>query len=106
MSRAVLLAFLASLIPMSATAAEKPARPEPGVLEAAVKTIAVDGERGARPATAATVRSAQQPPSQRSGSFFRSKPGILAIAVMAVGAGYALYSAQEDRIKSPGKAVR
>ena len=39
----------------------------------------------------------------QSGSFFKSKPGILALAVMAAGAGYAVYSTQHDRIKSAGK---
>lgn len=35
----------------------------------------------------------------RSGSFFKTRTGLLVIAVMAAGTGYALYSAKEDRIR-------
>ena len=34
----------------------------------------------------------------KSGSFFKTRTGLIVIAVMAVGTGYALYSAKEDRI--------
>jgi hypothetical protein len=95
-----LLAVAASLVPLPALAAEEGSAPKPGVIKAAVSTIAVDEAPAAR-ATAA--RAARQSSPQSDRSFFRSKPGILAIAVMAVGVGYALYSAKEDRITSPGK---
>jgi hypothetical protein len=98
--RAILLAVVASLVPLPAMAAEEGSAPKPGVIKAAVSTIAVADAPAAR-ATAA--RAARQSTPQRDASFFRSKPGILAVAVMAIGVGYALYSAREDRIKSPGK---
>ena len=49
------------------------------------------------------ARGAVQPTPGQDRSFFKSGPGIVAIAVMAIGAGYAIYSTQNDRIKSPGK---
>ena len=45
----------------------------------------------------------QTSPAGSSPGFFKSGPGMVAIAVMAVGTGYALYSASHDRIHSPGK---
>jgi hypothetical protein len=38
-----------------------------------------------------------------SPGFFKSGPGMIALVVMAAGTGYALYSAQHDRIHSAGK---
>jgi hypothetical protein len=38
-----------------------------------------------------------------SSSFFKTKVGIAVIAAMAVGTGYALYSAKHDRILSPAR---
>lgn len=35
----------------------------------------------------------------KSGSFFKTRAGLMVIAVMAVGTGYAIYSAKEDRIR-------
>ncbi len=46
-------------------------------------------------ADAATT--APQQPSDRS--FFKTRTGMLVVVVMAVGTGYALYSAKEDRIR-------
>lgn len=100
--RAILLAVVASLVPLPALAAEKGTDPKPGVITAAVNRIAVADVTPERTRVKA-ARSAQPADAQRSGSFFRSKPGILALAVMVAGVGYALYSAKEDRITSPGK---
>jgi hypothetical protein len=49
------------------------------------------------------ARKAAQPTQGQDRSFFKTGPGIVAIAVMVVGTGYAIYSTQNDRIKSPGK---
>ena len=40
-----------------------------------------------------------QAQATKSGSFFKTRAGMLVIAVMAVGTGYAIYSAKEDRIR-------
>ena len=49
-------------------------------------------------ATAATTAKTPAKARQASGSFFKSKVGVLVIAVFAAGTGYAIYSAKEDRI--------
>ena len=49
------------------------------------------------------ARVATQSASGQDRSFFKTGPGILALAVMVAGTGYAIYSTQNDRIKSPGK---
>lgn len=52
-------------------------------------------------------RAAQAPAAPttdlRSGSFFKSKAGVATLVIVAVGTGYALYSASNDRIKSAGR---
>lgn len=35
--------------------------------------------------------------------FFKTKTGVIALMAIAVGTGYALYSAQHDRVNSPGR---
>lgn len=39
----------------------------------------------------------------RSGSFFKSPVGILAIVAFGAGVGYAVYSSSNDRIRSEGR---
>jgi hypothetical protein len=53
------------------------------------------------PTSAPTDRAAEAPKKQAtaSKSFFKTRAGLLVIGVMAVGTGYAMYSAKEDRIR-------
>jgi hypothetical protein len=39
-----------------------------------------------------------------SGSFFKSKAGVVTLALIAAGAGFALYSTSHDRVTSPNQA--
>lgn len=39
------------------------------------------------------------PQATKSGSFFKTRTGVVVLLVMAAGTGYAVYSAKEDRIK-------
>ena len=48
-------------------------------------------------------RAAQDAAGKDSPSFFKTKGGAVALAVMVLGVGYALYSTQNDRITSPAK---
>jgi hypothetical protein len=48
-------------------------------------------------------RAAQDTAGKDSPGFFRTKGGAVALAVMAIGVGYALYSVKHDRITSPAK---
>jgi len=63
----------------------------------------------ARDVTATPMRKGGARESRQGSSagsspgFFKTKPGIIALVVMGAGVGYALYSAQNDRIHSPGK---
>jgi hypothetical protein len=94
----------AALIPVPAFASEtgpaSKATPTRTSLQTAV------AREAAKMATAVTVvRHDQQTTSATTHgtSFFKSKPGMIALAVMGIGTGYALYSAQHDRVKSPAK---
>jgi len=64
-----------------------------GVRDVAAKPVRKDVARDDRQGSSAGS----------SPGFFKTKPGIIALAVMGAGVGYALYSAQNDRIHSPGK---
>ena len=101
--RAVLLALVVSLVPLPvAAAAERPAG-DSAPIAASIKKIAVTPGAAAPARGANSARRATQAGATRDGSFLRSKPGLVALAVMAAGVGYALYSTRNDRITSPGK---
>jgi hypothetical protein len=56
------------------------------------------------PLAAAQSQAGPDKASLNSGSFFKSPAGIVVLAVVAAGAGYALYSAKNDRIQSVTRA--
>ena len=99
-----MLAVAVALTPLPALASDSTsaskATPQPKVsLQTAV------AREAAKMATATTVarHDAQSTGSTGGSGFFKSKPGMIALVVMAVGTGYALYSAQHDRVKSPAR---
>lgn len=47
----------------------------------------------------ATETPKTTPQATKSGSFFKTRTGVMVLAIMAVGTGYALYSVKEDRIR-------
>jgi hypothetical protein len=96
----VLLALITSLVPATSLAAAERPTPRVSALKAAVATVPASSAPTIRPARSAA--RATQSQSGPSASFFKTRSGILAIAVMVAGAGYAVYSTQNDRIKSPG----
>lgn len=101
-ARAVLLAVTAALIPVPALSAEtKPAANVKNIRTSMREMVA--REVAKTPVTRSVKRAEQDNPSKESTAFFKSGPGIVALAVMAVGTGYALYSASHDRIHSPAK---
>jgi hypothetical protein len=95
--------------PTSAPA--KPSTIQAAVRAAAVRDAAVVAAPRAKGPTGTTsitsakraARANQSGPDKQSGSFFRSGAGALALAVLAVGGGYAIYSASHDKINSPAK---
>ena len=114
--RAVLLALAAALIPLPVAASDagpvhttatstKTVSLHQAVVLAA--RAAAETPMAAAPASAAPASKPQRRADQSGGngamSFFKSGPGLIALTVMAVGTGYAIYSANHDRIVSPGR---
>ena len=57
-----------------------------------------------KPAAEAASRGTEDAPkttpqATKSGSFFKTRTGLVVLLVMAAGTGYAVYSSKEDRIK-------
>lgn len=100
--RAVLLAVTAALVPLPVAASDTKPAPRPKTIQTSMQEM-VARDVAAAPARLATRRAEQSSQSKESVAFFKSRPGVIALAVMIAGAGYALYSAQHDRIRSAGK---
>jgi len=112
--RAALLVLAASLIPLPVSASESgPVKPTATTaktvsLQQAVAREAVRAAAETPLAPASASKQQQQRRADQSSgngvmSFFKSRPGVIALSVMAVGTGYAIYSANHDRIVSPGR---
>ena len=108
--RAAFVALVAALPPLPLAAASEqaartaPAAAKPTTIQAAVQVAAVrEAAVVAAPRAKAAKRAEQSGTGKQSPSFFRSGPGAIALAVMALGTGYAIYSVSHDRITSPDK---
>jgi hypothetical protein len=105
----VFVALVAALSPLPlAAASDRAVTPastaKPKTLQSAVHAAAVrDAAVVAAPRARTTRRADQSGTSKQSPGFFRTGAGAIALAVMAVGTGYAIYSASHDKISSPGK---
>jgi hypothetical protein len=100
--RAILLAVAATLIPLPVAASDVQPAPKAKTIKASMQDMVARDVAAMR--TPRAVRRAEQGDvSKESPAFFKTKPGIIALAVLAGGVGYALYSASHDRIHSPGK---
>jgi hypothetical protein len=102
--RAAMLAIAVTLVPLPLLAADTAVAAPAQPLKASIATHAKREVLAAAP-KASTASSAQsgtraQANDPHSQGFFRSPAGIACLAVMAVGTGYALYSASHDRIHS------
>jgi len=95
----VMVAFLATAF-VPAVAAQAPSTDSNAFsnksIEKAVANTKVAPEAGRRANDDAPKTPAQ---ATKSGSFFKTRTGVLVLVVMAAGTGYALYSVKEDRIK-------
>jgi hypothetical protein len=98
--RFVGIAVIAALVPLPVIADTAAKRP-PTIKESAAQIVARDVS--AVPIRPAVREARQGNPPTSSTSFFKTRPGMIALAVMAVGTGYALYSAHNDRNRSPGR---
>lgn len=103
MIRAGTLVIITALIPLPAAASDSATTPSPPTIKKSMEKI-VAREVAATPVRKDVARDDRQgAPAGNSPSFFKTKPGMIALVVMAAGTGYAIYSAQHDRIHSPGK---
>ena len=105
--RAILLAVIVALVPLPVTAADnrKPPAKSSSLREAASTIAPRDlrpadrGRRDPEDAHPSARRSEQaSSPATQSAAFFKSGAGIMVLSSLAVGVGYALYSASHDRI--------
>jgi len=101
--RAVLLAASVALIPLPVAAADSARTPKTRNLEASMARIVARDLRTAVTTPAVKAGAAQGSNAAQSPTFFRTRVGVVVAAVMIAGTGYALYSAQHDRIYSAGK---
>lgn len=94
--RVLALAVAIAAIPLPSLAEEtvQPAT-KPGI-RASVAKVAATTRLEASSGQAAQADKAQL----TSGSFFKSTAGVIVLAVVAAGTGYAIYSASNDRIHS------
>ena len=101
--RFVWIVVITALVPLPAIAGDTGTENRtPSIRESATQIVARDVSAARVPAVRA--RAARQgSTSTASTSFFKSRPGMIALAVVAAGTGYAIYSAQHDRIHSAGK---
>lgn len=101
-----MLALALALIPLPAAASE-PAPSKPAAPATKAKTSQVSLKESVARAAAHTRlaptarRAAQDSAGKDSPAFFKTKGGAVALAVMVLGVGYAIYSTQHDRITSP-----
>lgn len=99
--RLVGTAVITALLSAIATPAfaSSPTTPTPSPFSAAALAKTVNSTPAPLAATTATTAKTPAKARQASGSFFKSRVGVMVIAVFAVGTGYAIYSSQEDRIR-------
>jgi hypothetical protein len=102
--RALLALLVLALMPWPAVAGETATPPRS--LRAALAEARPPQAMPPRPAVATPMRrseKAQSAPGTESPAFFKTRTGVVVLAVAGIGAGYAIYSTTHDRIKSPGK---
>ena len=104
--RAIPLALAASLIALPVAASENTVTPKAKTEQVSLRQAVAKAATSAAttaPRVGKARRAEQSSPTRQSTSWFKTKPGAIALAVMALGTGYAIYSASNDRITSPAK---
>jgi hypothetical protein len=101
--RAATLVAITTLIPLPAAASDTASTPSPPTIKASMKKIVAREVTATSPRKDVARDDRQASSAGSTPGFFKTKPGIIALVVMAAGTGYALYSAQNDRIHSAGK---
>jgi len=102
LARVVLAALVLALMPMPAAAAE-PGQ-QPAKATSLHDSIVKNAAREAARSNSASARASQGEKVDKSPldkpSFFKTPAGAIALAIVAVGAGFAIYSTSHDRIHS------
>jgi hypothetical protein len=102
--RALLLVLALALIPLPVAAGEATSATKAKTSQVSLKAGVARAAARTPLAPAGRARRAEQDTSAKaSPGFFKTRQGAVALAVMVVGAGYAIYSAKNDRITSPAK---
>jgi hypothetical protein len=100
----VALALAASFAPVYCLAGDSPGPPP------STKTLAQSVQKAVEYEVSKTVKATvpaaarqDSPASRSSASFFKTRTGVITLVAIAAGAGYALYSTSNDRVKSPNR---
>jgi len=108
LARVLVLALALGAVPADCLAGGTPPPGEstPTLAASIQKAVAMETAKMGRGRAASSVAS-QDPVQPKadlgSKSFFRSRAGVIALVLVGVGTGVALYSTSNDRIKSPAK---
>jgi hypothetical protein len=95
------LAIVAAPLPcLAGETSSTAAKPTPSIRTSVAKIVHSETLATARPAVRAQDAGTTDLSSK---SFFRSPAGIATLLALAAGVGYALYSTNHDRVKSPAR---
>ncbi len=104
--RVLAFALIVAAVPWPVLAGEGPQPPAKPGLQASIKPI-VRAVAATMPAPQQAQQAPQAPTADKaqleSKSFFKKPVGILVLGVVAAGTGYAIYSANHDRIPPTGR---
>ena len=105
-ARMLVLALAVGAAPVNCLASEPAGPPQssPNLSASIQKAVQQEAGKVAKVSPkAARQAGATAAAETSSGGFFKSKAGIITIALLAAGTGYALYSTSNDRVTSPNQ---
>ena len=109
LARVLVLALALGALPADCLAGGTPppsGESTPTLAASIQKAVAIETAKMSKARAASSVASqdpAQPKADLGSKSFFRSRAGVVALVLVGVGTGIALYSTSNDRISSPGR---
>ncbi len=100
--RLLALAVAIAVLPVPVSAGQKDEdTATPGIRASIAKAVAAQPPAASK--DAAVVVQDDPGAKLNSPSFFKTPVGVVVLAAIAAGTGFAIYSASHDRIKSPGR---
>jgi len=96
-----MMALLASTIAPAMAASQAPPTDSPSFSTKSIAKVMANTTPDSRARSDSKSSAAPKTTTQagKSASFFKTRTGLMVIAVMAIGTGYAVYSSKEDRIR-------